>query len=194
MRRRELLAGALAAAISGGAARAQGVPVVGFLNSATADTWVPFVAAFRAGLAEAGYVEGRSVAIVFRWADGDYGRLEPLAAELVALRVSVIAATGGLIAARAALSATQTIPVVFSSGADPARRGIVASFSRPGGNATGINLTTSELMPKRLELLRDMVPGARDFAFLLNPANPTTPSRSCPTCKRPCAQADSTSR
>src|SRR6516165_10790396 len=172
MRRRDfitLLGSASAWSLS---ARAQQpvMPVVGWLSSITASD--PFgmslLSAFRAGLKDAGYVEGQNVAIDFRWGEGQYSRLPTLAAELVAKRVAVIIA-GGPPAALAAKAATQTIPIIFTSGEDPVRLGLVATLGRPGGNATGVNLFDNEIEAKRLGLLREVVQGATTIGVLLNP-------------------------
>jgi len=153
------------------AVRAQqpSMPVVGWLSSIASDPFgMSLFSAFQAGLKDAGYVEGQNVAIDFRWGEGQYSRLPTLAAELVAKRVDVIMA-GGPPAALAAKAATQTIPIIFTSGEDPVRLGLVASLNRPGGNATGVNLLDNEMEAKRLGLLREVVQGAATIGVLLNP-------------------------
>jgi putative ABC transport system substrate-binding protein len=165
-----LLAGAMTAGRTPGAQQ-KAMPVIGFLGSASPGPFAPFVAAFRQGLSETGFVEGQNVAIEYRWAEGRYDRLPALAADLVGQKVEVIATSGGTMPALAAKNATSTIPIVFETGANPVEKGLVASFARPGGNLTGISILTSELMPKRLELLSELVPQATVIALLANPNN-----------------------
>lgn len=172
MRRRNFIQGIFASVIlpSTGYAEQTAIPVIGWLNSGQAGDpfFMSFASAFRAGLEDAGYVVGQNVAIDFRWGEGQYSRLPTLAAELVAKRVNVIFA-GGPPAALAAKAATQTIPIIFTSGDDPVRLGLVTSLSRPGGNATGVNLFDNEIEAKRLGLLREVVQGTTTIGVLLNP-------------------------
>jgi putative ABC transport system substrate-binding protein len=170
-----LLAGAVVAWPLLARAQQARTPVIGFLGAASAAAWFPYVAAFRRGLEELGYAEGKNIVIEFRWAEGRYDRLPALAAELVLRDVAVLVATGGTASTRAALGATKTIPIVFTSGADPVEQGLVTNLSRPGGNATGVTMFTAHLPPKRLELLHEIVPRAAKIAILVNPANPATP-------------------
>jgi ABC-type uncharacterized transport system substrate-binding protein len=172
MRRRDFIALVGGAAVACPfAARAQqpGMPVIGFLNIASPRAFAGFVAAFHRGLNAGGYVEGRNVAIEYRWAEGDYDRLRAQAADLVGRQVAVIVATGGTTTALVAKNATETIPVLFISGANPVDEGLVSSFSRPEGNVTGVSVYTSQLIGKRLELLRALLPGGAIIALLGNP-------------------------
>jgi putative ABC transport system substrate-binding protein len=172
VRRREFitLLGGLAAWPHGASAQDTTVPLM-FLNSASPSAFLRLVNAFRQGLNDGGYVEGRNVAIEYRWAEGQFTRLPELAADLVRRRVSLIVATGGTVSARAAKSATATIPILFIGGPDPIGDGLVASLNKPGGNATGVALYSSELLPKRLELLGELLPRAATIALLVNPAD-----------------------
>jgi putative ABC transport system substrate-binding protein len=155
------------------AARAQQpMPLVGFLNSASPDTYRFNADSFREGLAKAGFVEGRNVRIEERWARGDYDVLPALAAELVAVGVVAIAATGDVASARAAQDASSTVPVVFTIGGDPVRFGLVKSLNRPGGNVTGILFNQNVLGAKRVELLREIAPNVFRVALVMNPTNP----------------------
>jgi ABC-type uncharacterized transport system substrate-binding protein len=147
------------------------MPVISFLGIASPGPFVPFLAAFHEGLSETGYVGGQNVAIEHRWAEGRFDRLPALAADLVGLKVDVIATSGGTEAALAAKNATSTIPIVFNTGGDPVATGLVASLARPGGNLTGVSMMFTELMPKLLELLCELVPQARVIALLVNPTN-----------------------
>jgi ABC-type uncharacterized transport system substrate-binding protein len=175
MRRRQFIAvicGALSAPLTA-SAQQRAIPVVGFLDSRSSDAMASRLAAFRLGLKDTGYIEGENVAIEYRWADNRIDRLPELAAELVRRQVALIVTTGGPPAAFAAKAATTTIPVVFLVGEDPVRLGLVASLARPSDNLTGINLIANELEGKRLELLRELVPGATRIAGLVNPDDAT---------------------
>ena len=174
MRRRKFISLFGGAAAWPLAARAQQpvVPVIGSLNSGSPEAFVNNVAAFRRGLNENGFVEGRNVAIEYRWADGQYDRLPELAADLVRHQVSVIAASGTSAPGLAAKAATSAIPIVFQTGGDPVQDGLVTSLNRPGGNVTGVSRLSVTLEPKRLELLRQVAPKATVIALLINPTNP----------------------
>jgi len=163
------VAGGVLAAPLATRAQTPAMPVIGFLSSVSPAQWSPFVAAFRQGLNEAGYVEGKNVAIEFLWAEGQFDRLPALAADLVSRHVAIIVATGGSRSGLAAKAATSTIPIVFGTGGDPVEQGLVPSLGRPGGNATGVSIFTSDLMTKRLELLHELVPTATEIALVVNP-------------------------
>jgi ABC-type uncharacterized transport system substrate-binding protein len=172
MQRREFLAllgGGVVAYPFAADAQQPATPVIGFLGTASPGPFAHLVAGFRKGLQETGFVEGHNVAIEFRWAESQYERVPVLAADLVRRQVAVIVTVGGETSAAAVKAATATIPIVFNSGGDPVKAGLVASLARPDGNATGVNVLTTELAEKRLGLLHDIVPSASTVAVLLNP-------------------------
>ena len=176
MRRREFLGAVAGAAtttlLPTARAQQQVTPLIGFLHPGSPETNTGPLAAFRKGLGEAGYSEGRNVAIEFRWAHGDNSRLAELAADLAQRQVAVIVSAIGTATALAAKAATTTIPIVFTAGTDPVEAGIVPSLSRPGGNVTGVNFMASELGAKRLGVLLELVPRATRIALLVNRTNP----------------------
>ena len=174
MRRREFITFLGGAAASPLAAHAQqsAMPVVGFMSGRSPEDSKHLVAAFRQGLSEAGFVEGQNVVIEYRWGLGQYDRMPALAADLVNRQVAVLVGVGGDVSALAAKRATSTIPIVFGTGSDPIKAGMVESLARPGGNATGYSLLTNQMEPKRLNMLHDLVPGAAVIGVLLNPNFP----------------------
>ena len=179
MTRRDLIVfvGATAASVVPAHAQRFPMPVIGYLGSETPDRYASRLAAFRNGLAEIGYVEGRNVAIDYRWAEGQYRRLPALAKELADRRVTVIVAPGGAEVALAAKAATSVIPIVFEMGGDPIAVGLVSSLSRPTGNLTGVSSLSVEVSRKRLEFMSETFRGTKLFAFAVNPASPTAESQ-----------------
>jgi putative ABC transport system substrate-binding protein len=177
MRRRDFIALVGGAAAWMVPARAQAMPVIGYLGSESPGRYSSRLSAFREGLAEAGYAEGRTVAIEFRWAEGQYSRLPALATDLANRQVNVIVAAGGAEVALAAKAATATIPIVFEMGGDPIALGVVDSLSRPGGNLTGVSSQSVEVSRKRLEFMREVRPNTNVFAVAINPTSPTADSQ-----------------
>jgi putative ABC transport system substrate-binding protein len=175
MRRRELITLLGGAATWPLVARAQqaAIPVVGFMSGRSPEDSARVASAFRQGLADAGFIEGQTVNIEYRWANGDSDKLPALAADLVNRKVAVLVGVGGDVSAAVAAKATKTIPVVFGMGGDPVKAGLVASFNRPGGNVTGFTLWTNEIASKRLGLLRQLAPGVPLIGILVNPIGPS---------------------
>ncbi len=185
MKRRHLLGLIGGAAVWQLGTRAQqpALPVIGFLDGWSAEGFDPYVAAFRQGLSESGSVEGKRVAIEYRWAQGEYNRLPTLVADLIQRKVAVIV-TGATPVTRAAKAASTTVPIVFVIGADPVKVGIVASLNRPGGNVTGVSFLANSLLPKQFEVLHETVPKTASIGFLVNPINPNAESDTRETCKQ----------
>jgi putative ABC transport system substrate-binding protein len=174
MRRREfirLLSGSAAAWPLAARAQQPVMPVIGSLYGTSAAEWAAPMAGFRTGLSEAGFVEGRNVAIEYRWAEGHFDRMPTMAVDLVSRKVAVILVGGNLAGVRAALAATKTIPIVFTTASNPVATGLVTSLNHPSGNATGVTVIAVELGPKKVELLREMIPTATKIALLVNPTN-----------------------
>src|SRR4051812_38719084 len=172
MRRRQFLISSAALAWPLAARAQRSIPFIGFLNSGSPNERAHFVEAFRAGLKEGGYIDGKNLAIEYRWAEGRPELLPNLAAELVERKVAVIVATGSLAPAMAAKAATKTIPIIFTGAEDPVKLGLVASLSHPRGNVTGITGASAALHRKRLEIIRDLIPAASKVAYMGNPDNP----------------------
>jgi putative ABC transport system substrate-binding protein len=180
MRRREfikIVAGSAIGTLPLASHAQQGaMPVVGFINAASAENFKRQVAAFAEGLAKNGYIEGEKVKVEYRWAEGRYDQIPALVAELLARQAAVVSVTGSTAAVQAAMAATRTIPIVFVIGADPVKFGLVASLNRPGGNVTGVSFLGNQLVAKQLGLLNELIPGATNFGFLVNPNNPNAES------------------
>ena len=179
MQRREfvtLLGGAVAGWPLGARAQQAAIPVVGFIDAASAENQKRLVAAFLKGLTQSGYIDNQNVKVEFRWAEGQYDQMPALIAELLGSRPAVIAVTGSTAAVQAAVAATRTIPIVFVIGGDPVKFGLVASLNRPGGNVTGVSFLVNLLVAKQLGLLHELIPGATNLGFLVNPNNPNAES------------------
>jgi len=180
MRRREFVKIVAGSAIGGlplaSFAQQGAMPVVGFINAASAENFKRQVAAFLEGLAQNGYIDGEKVKVEYRWAEGQYDQMPALISELLGRQAAVISVTGSTAAAQAAMAATRTIPIVFVIGADPVKFGLVASLNRPGGNVTGVSFLVNLLVAKQLGLLHELIPSATNFGFLVNPNNPNAES------------------
>jgi putative ABC transport system substrate-binding protein len=176
MRRREfikIVAGSAIGTLPLASFAQQGaMPVVGFINAASAENFKRQVAAFLEGLAQTGYIDGEKVKVEYRWAEGRYDQMPAMMAELLGRQAAVISVTGSTAAVQAAMAATRTIPIVFVIGGDPVKFGLVASLNRPGGNVTGVSFLVNLLVAKQLGLLHELIPGATNFGFLVNPNNP----------------------
>jgi putative tryptophan/tyrosine transport system substrate-binding protein len=175
MRRREFftfLAGAAATWPITAQAQQSAMPIIGSLYAVSAAEWEPYMTGFRRGLSDIGFIEGRNLTIKYRWAEGDLEKLPAMAADLVSRKVNLILAGGSVVGVRAAMAATKTIPIVFTTAVDPVAAGLVPSLNQPEGNVTGVTLISSELAPKRLELLREVFTTATKIALLINPKNP----------------------
>jgi putative ABC transport system substrate-binding protein len=185
MRRRDFIAllGGGAASWPLAARAQQATPVVGFVDAGSAVASTRYGTAFRQGLSEAGYTDGRNVTVEYHWLDGRYDRVPSVLADLVNRRVAVIATPAGIPASLAAKAATSTIPIVFGVGDDPVKLGLVANLARPAGNATGVNFFAAEAIPKRLGLLRDLVPAANRIAAIINPDNVATAEATSKECR-----------
>jgi putative ABC transport system substrate-binding protein len=155
-------------------AHSQAPPTIGFLSTTSPEASTILRRAFFRSLAQSGYIEGRNLAIEYRWAEGQYDLLAPMASDLVRRNVTIIAATGGLVSAKAAMASTSIIPILFIAGFDPVQERLVASINRPGGNATGVSVYTAELGQKRLQLLLELLPNVRSIAMLVNPGSTST--------------------
>jgi putative ABC transport system substrate-binding protein len=169
-----LVGGAAAAGPLAAHAQQPAMPVIGSLFGVSAAEWSDKMAGFHRGLSETGFVEGSNIAIEYRWADGQFDRLPAMAADLVGRKVAVLLAGGSIVGVRPAIAATQTIPIVFTTNSDPVAADLVQSLNRPGGNVTGATGIGGELLPKKLELLHEMIPAAKKMAVLANPNNPVT--------------------
>jgi ABC-type uncharacterized transport system substrate-binding protein len=180
MRRRDVIAGLTGAALWPAVARAQQValPVIAYINARSAQSDAPFVGAFRRGLGELGLIEGKDIHIEYRWGDNDQSRIPSLAVDLIKRKPAVIVAGGGAVVTLAIKKLTTSIPIVFITGADPIKLGLVTSISRPTGNVTGVSFLATEIVAKRLDLLHEFVPKARAIAVLVNPTNPDRASMS----------------